>query len=108
MHLIELDLLRGGHRLPMAQPLPPADYYAIVSRASRRPLADVWAFHLADPLPVIPVPLVDDADARLDLQKVFAATYTRVDYSELLDYNRAVEPPLDRRRAAWACALLDG
>jgi hypothetical protein len=30
-HLVELDLLRGGKRLPTRQPLPTADYYAIVS-----------------------------------------------------------------------------
>src|SRR5947209_5759723 len=27
VHLVELDLLLGGQRLPMGKPLPPADYY---------------------------------------------------------------------------------
>src|SRR5215831_17508268 len=30
-HIVELDLLRSGQRLPMDEPLPPADYYALVS-----------------------------------------------------------------------------
>ena len=32
VHLAELDLLLGGHRLPMQRPLPPADYYYFVAR----------------------------------------------------------------------------
>src|SRR5438874_2737138 len=29
-HLVEIDLLRGGERLPTREPLPPGDYYALV------------------------------------------------------------------------------
>ena len=36
-HLVELDLLLEGRRLPMGRPLPPAHYYAFVSRSERRP-----------------------------------------------------------------------
>ena len=36
VHVIELDLLVGGHRLPLAKPLPPADCYYLLSRADRR------------------------------------------------------------------------
>jgi hypothetical protein len=56
-HLVELDLLRGGQRLPMLRPLPAGDYYAIVSRGYRRPRADIYAWTLRHPLPVIPAPL---------------------------------------------------
>ncbi|MGH7199832.1 MAG: DUF4058 family protein, partial [Planctomycetaceae bacterium] len=31
-HLVELDLLRGGARLPMLDPLPAGDYYALICR----------------------------------------------------------------------------
>ncbi len=37
VHLVEIDLLRGGERMPMGDPMPPGDYYAIVSRSYRRP-----------------------------------------------------------------------
>jgi hypothetical protein len=42
-HLVEIDLLLGGHRVPMRDPLPPADYFAFVSRSDRRPNCDVYA-----------------------------------------------------------------
>ncbi|MBC7818522.1 MAG: DUF4058 family protein, partial [Planctomycetaceae bacterium] len=35
-NLVELDLLRGGARLPTLEPLPEGDYYAFVCRAGRR------------------------------------------------------------------------
>ena len=35
VHLVELDLLRDGERVPMGKPLPPADYYAIISRSTK-------------------------------------------------------------------------
>jgi len=41
-HLLEIDLLRAGQRLPMRQPLPAACYFVFLGRASRRPITDVW------------------------------------------------------------------
>src|SRR5689334_4207783 len=41
-HLIEIDLLRRGRRVPMQQALPPAPYFIFVSRAERRPIVEVW------------------------------------------------------------------
>ena len=106
-HLLELDFLRGGERLPMARPLPTADYYVIVSRSNRRPLGEVWALMLVDHLPTIPVPLSDgDPDVPLDLQKALKVTCERADYAEILDYTRPVDPPLDRRATAWTRRIL--
>jgi hypothetical protein len=106
-HLIEIDLLRGGARLPMAKPLPPADYYAFVHRVRRRPLADVWHFTLSDPMPTIPVPLTgDDPDVLLDLQAVFNAVYDRAGYDYSVDYEHGTVPPLNEEEAAWAQGLI--
>ncbi|HEX6383294.1 MAG TPA: DUF4058 family protein [Anaerolineae bacterium] len=67
-HLIEIDLLRQGKRVPMKHPLPPAPYFVFLSRAEKRPIADVWPIALSDPLPTVPIPLLpDDGDAFLDL-----------------------------------------
>lgn len=75
-HLIEIDLLRSGRRVPMEQPLPPAPYFVFVSRAEARPLVDVWPIGLDQPLPTIPVPLLDDdADVPLDLALAFTTVY---------------------------------
>jgi hypothetical protein len=58
VHLVELDLLVGGRRMPMRRPLPPADYYALVARGDRRPDCDVYSWSVRQALPTIRVPLV--------------------------------------------------
>jgi len=57
VHLIEIDLLVAGRRLTLRDPLPRADYYALVSRGDRRPECQVYAWTLRNPLPPIPLPL---------------------------------------------------
>lgn len=106
-HLIELDLLRGGERLPMDGPLPTGDYYAFVSRGFRPTTADVYAWPLRNPLPTIPVPLAGkDPDVPLDLQAAFTTLYDRAVYAVSLDYGRPVDPALDEADAAWAHEVL--
>lgn len=108
-HLIELDLLRGGRRLPMVEPLPAGDYYAFVSREWRRPQVEVYAWLLPHPLPALPVPLAaDDPDVTLDLQAIFNTVYDRAGYDYSLDYRRAVEPPRSEPVAAWVQERLAG
>ncbi len=58
VHLVELDLLIGGQRLPLEQNLPPGDYYALVSRGNRRPECQVYHWTMRQPLPAIPIPLL--------------------------------------------------
>jgi hypothetical protein len=108
-HLIELDLLRGGERLPTVEPLPPGDYYALVCRGKRRPRAEVYAWSLRRPLPPVPVPLAHkDPDASLDLGALFTSAYDRAGYDYSLDYRRRPDPPLSEADAAWARPLLPG
>src|SRR5262249_26133450 len=57
VHLVELDLLRSGRRMPTLLPLPSGEYYYVVARAERRPDAEVFAWTVRDPLPRLPVPL---------------------------------------------------
>src|SRR4029077_9823465 len=56
-HLVEIDLLRGGHRMPMVEPWPNSPYYLLVGRRSRVPYCRVSPVHFRQPLPEIPVPL---------------------------------------------------
>jgi hypothetical protein len=106
-HLIELDLLRGGERLPTVETLPPADYYAFVSRAHRRPEVEVYPWTLRQPLPPIFVPLTgEDPDVTLDLQSIFNTLYDRAGYDYSLDYRRPIEPPLSDSDASWAQQIL--
>ena len=86
-HLVELDLLRGGQRMPMGTPLPDADYSAVVSRSQRRPRAEAYLWTVRDPLPTILLPLNQgDPDVPLDLQTVFTTVYDRARYDLSLDY----------------------
>jgi len=106
-HLVELDLLRGGARLPMGSPLPAGDYYAIVSRRYRWPHASVYRWKIRDRLPTIPIPLKKgDPDVLLDLQTVFDAVYDRARYDLSLSYNAELQPPLSCEDAEWMRGLL--
>lgn len=102
IHLVEIDLLLGGHRLPMGAPLPPGDAYAIVSRSDRRPNSDVYAWSIRRPLPVIPIPLkAPDPDVPLDLAAVAVLAYDRGRYDRLLRHERPLEARLAEADRAW-------
>jgi Protein of unknown function (DUF4058) len=106
-HLIEIDLLRRGRRLPMKDPLPPASYYVFVSRAEQRPMLQVWPIALDHPLPRIPVPLLaGDADVLLDLQAAFQNVYDLGGFDLVLDYAHAPQVPLKDDQAAWVAQRL--
>lgn len=106
-NLVELDLLRGGQRLPMQTALPPGDYYALVRRAWRRRRAAVYAWTLQQKMPPIPIPLRnDEPEPTLDLQAAFDLTYDRAAYQDSLDYSQPLRPPIAAEDADWLRALL--
>lgn len=103
VHLVELDLLVGGKRLPMHAPLPPGDYYALVSRENERPRAEVYAWTVRQPLPAIPIPLKQpDPDIWINLGAVFQSVYERGRYARSIDYNAPLTIPLPPDELAWA------
>lgn len=105
VHLVEIDLLRGGPRLPV-EDLPPCDYYALVSRAEERPQVGIWPLGLHDPLPRIPIPLrAPDPDSELDLQQALHRAYDAGGYRAYI-YAGAPTPPLPEVDTAWADELL--
>jgi hypothetical protein len=107
VHLVEIDLLRGGPRLPI-QDLPGCDYYALVSRWETRPRADFWPIALRDPLTIIPIPLhAPHADARLDLQQVLHRIYDAAGYEDYI-YRGEPQPRLRREDQEWARQFLPG
>ncbi len=106
-HLVEIDLLRGGRRMPSLTKLPPGDYYTVVSRGYQRPRAWVYAWPLAHRLPIIPVPLrKGEDDASIDLQAIHDAVYANSRYHISLDYQWPLSPPLDDERQQWASELI--
>jgi hypothetical protein len=107
-HLLEIDLLRAGIRPPLESPVPPAPYYVVLSRATRRPRVEVWPIQLADRLPTLPVPLLEpDPDATLALDVLVAAVYGRGAYGAEIDYRQPPPGPLSESEAAWVEQLLE-
>jgi hypothetical protein len=107
-HLLEIDLLRAGERPPLAEPLPEAPYFVILSRAERRPVAEVWPLRLQEAIPILPVPLLPpDPDVPLDLGRALAVIYDRSGYDLRIDYTQPLPPPtLSTADAAWLVAHL--
>jgi hypothetical protein len=100
-HLVEIDLLRGGPRMPMEN-LPACDYCVLVSRAPNRPDAGLWPIRLRERLPVVPIPLRPrHADAELDLQPLLDRIYDAAGYEDYL-YRGQPQPQLNAEDAAWA------
>src|SRR5581483_339354 len=106
VHLVELDLLLGGRRLPLQAPLPPADYYYMVSRADRRPDCQVYRWTLAQPLPTLPVPLrAPDPDLSINLAAVFATAYERGRFQRRLPYHGPLPDMLPPHARPWAATI---
>ena len=85
VHLVEIDLLLKGERLPTVEPLPEADFYAFVSRSEYRPAVEVYHWRRDERMPTIPIPLLrEDGAVLLDLQAVYEETYTRAKYEARL------------------------
>jgi hypothetical protein len=118
--LVELDLLRGGERLPpapkakeyVAEMRPPPDYLVTVSPAWLRGGEGLghhlYPVGLRDPLPCIPVPLREgDKEVLLDLQYLFNRVYDGGPYRRgAVDYARPPQPTLTTRATTWARRLL--
>ncbi len=103
VHLVELDLLLGGQRLPLGLPYPPGDYFALVAPGDRRPYCDVYGWALRHPLPAIPIPLrPPDPPVRLDLAAVVTTAYDRGRYAHSVDYTAALRLPLAEDERRWA------
>jgi hypothetical protein len=106
-NLIEIDLLRGGTRLPMFDPWPTSPYTLLLCRKRTAPYCKVWTGHFQKPLPVLPVPLsAPDPDLSLALQPMIEAIYARSRYHRSIDYTRPAEPPLSTAEQSWLAARL--
>ena len=95
LHWVEIDLLRDGSRPPLSIPLPETfDYLAYVAQATPsgwKHLLYTWT--LPDPLPRLPIPLLGNDQATLDLAVCFASAYDRIAADEDTDYGSNPPPP---------------
>jgi len=108
VHLLEIDLVRQGARIPLAGATSTAAYYVYLSRMQRRPFTQLWAMALSDTLPTVPVPLLPpDPDVPLDLQAAVDACFALVGYERLIDYTPTPPPPvMPAEDVAWVDATL--
>jgi hypothetical protein len=106
--LVEIDLLRGGPKLPLSNPPPAVDnFYVLVCRAWEHPEFALRSFGLRDPLPILPVPL--DAgvpDAMLPLGPCADAAFDGGKYRTRLPYEEPLRPRLQKEDAVWVRDLL--
>jgi hypothetical protein len=87
-NLVEIDLLRSGKPM-MVQGAPQSQYRILVSRASDRPDADLFAFDIQEVIPHFPVPLRGEIpEPTVDLQTILNDTYQRGRLDLLIDYQR--------------------
>jgi hypothetical protein len=101
VNLVEIDLLRGGQRMPMLDPWPDSPYTLLVARAGSQ-LCRVWRAHYRRSMPDIPVPLMKpDSDISLVLQPMIDEIYQRFRYPRSIDYSKPLTPPLDAAETAW-------
>jgi hypothetical protein len=106
VHLIELDLLRGGPRLSI-EDFPPCDYCVMVSRYEDRPNVGLWPLGLRDKLPTIPIPLLAQERAALDLQSALHQVYDAAGYEDYI-YAHEPNPLLQSADVEWAQRLIAG
>lgn len=106
-HLVEIDLLREGQPMPIVGAQVRSDYRVLVSRSDDRPIADLYAFNLPDPIPTFLLPLhPEDAEPTVDLQTLLQAIYERAGLDLAINYNSDPIPPLNESNQIWMETLL--
>ena len=94
--------------MPMIGVEETSDYRIVVSRATNRPMADLYEFQLREPIPSFLLPLkLDDPELAVDLQAVVFGVYDRGSYPVRIDYHQPVPPPkLSTADQQWVDDLL--
>jgi hypothetical protein len=111
VNFVEVDLLRGGKPVTLADPefISPQDrapYHASVWRAADPDAIEYYGFPLRQPLPAIAIPLRrHDSDVPLNVQALIDLCYTRGRYDDI-DYALPLEPPLPSEDQQWVSELL--
>ena len=109
-HLVEIDLLRAGRRMPVIGPAPEAAHYRILVANARRsePVADLYAFGIRQAIPDFVMPLAqEDEGIAVNLNSVVNSVYADGSYDLDIDYGQdPPEPPLSDDDRAWVEQLL--
>jgi Protein of unknown function (DUF4058) len=107
VNLVEIDLLRGGERLPLGRrKLPLFDYYLLTCRAVELPCAGFWPMTVRDAFPPMRVPLDPGEDVELPIRACLDRAYDEGRYAREIDYTEAPVSPLRKADVAWARKLV--
>lgn len=102
VHLMEIDLLHQGRRIPLRGPFPPVPYFVFLTRSWDFPITATWPIALDQPLPVVPVPLREEEEAvELDLGRALNRVYDDCSFRHVIDYAKPPEIRLPPDEAAW-------
>ncbi|MGI2905270.1 DUF4058 family protein [Tolypothrix sp. VBCCA 56010] len=105
-NLVEVDLLRDSKPQQLQNNIQ-TDYRILVSRASKRPKADLYAFNLPNPIPSFPLPLREgDTEPLLEIQTLISELYNEGNYDLVIDYAHEPVPAMSVNSAAWVDELL--
>ena len=108
-HLVEIDLLRAGPRMPVIGNVPDTHYRILVANARRtEPFAQLYAFGIRDAIPDFVMPLAQaDEGIAIDLNPVISDAYANGGYDLDIDYGiDPPEPPLSDDDRVWLDELL--
>ena len=107
-HLVEIDLLRAGPRMPVIGAVPDTHYRILVASSHRtEPIADLYAFGIRDAIPEFVLPLAQDAEGiAVNLNAIVSQVYTDGSYDLDIDYGQDPETPLSDDDLVWIDALL--
>lgn len=107
MHLVEIDLLRLGEKLPAFETVAVNNFGAVVTRADQPANAQIYQWSLTDRLPRIGIPLADGVpDVELDLQEAFDGLYHRAGFDYALPYDMRCMTNMSAEQLAWVESCL--
>jgi hypothetical protein len=102
VNFVEIDLLRGGRRMPMDDEWPDSPYYLLACRKDQAPRCMVWPAGFKRPLPPLVIPLLPpDPDVTVPLQPLIETIYARSQYELDIDYRQPLRPALSPVDQAW-------
>ncbi len=115
VHLIEIDLLRGGKHTTavsektLREAAPDCRYHVCVRDYTAPRQFTLYPMRLSDPLPNITIPLrPGDPSIIVSLQAPFYQAYDDGQFARTIDYQRLPPPPpLTAEELAWVRHILD-
>jgi hypothetical protein len=106
-HLVEIDLIRAYEPMLVYGDGHHSHYRILVSRAERRPRADLYTFNVQDRIPTFKLPLRrGDEEPVVDLGRLLHELYDRAGYDLSVDYRLDPVPPLEGEAGEWLAELL--